>query len=607
MSSMLGRVLDEAAAREKDSANETSSLLPTSHENSDQTRRPSGNNMQMSSSSITSYGTGSSRRRQSIEDPTEEEEDGESTMNDDEDETLEDFDNSEDDFDEYKSNGLCQQCWNCLRALADVEDVWDSPIDHSHHSRRNKNLLVAFWFMVLATAYAGERSSFKFLVDQAGPFRLFSVEMVTGVHALLLGMGLLVSYVNHRRQVEQRRLYSHSDEPLGTPFEVPLGLPVVDVGLMAILDVVSLVMFFIGGIYVSPTLTVILVQFVLPLTALLMQFVHPDGRFSCCRTNMDSSRHPSEVSQSPGSAGAPGHRRDNSRQSTFSMESGVSDPPAGSAHNGPYDGATGSYRMVQNCAGFAVEHLWGSALISCACIFALIPSFYTIIDPDFFSYADTIPLRVAYNSLFFVAACIPAAASQLYKEHVFLQYRQPVNVHKLNSLLSVFEFIFASVLSPLVFTLQGLGSKSSTWYNLYPSSDFSENFLDGLKCFFRVLSEDDQLEKYPEEAQCDWVLLLTIFHAICIICVGMAVDKIVSAGSTKMTHRGISAGTILAVSFMAVYDFQIVEFSYGPFVDGLNLFCLILLILGSEIYHRVSLPDSTFETIYPTLDDIYDE
>eukprot|EP00523_Entomoneis_sp_CCMP467_P012203 CAMPEP_0168719572 /NCGR_PEP_ID=MMETSP0724-20121128/1107_1 /TAXON_ID=265536 /ORGANISM="Amphiprora sp., Strain CCMP467" /LENGTH=91 /DNA_ID=CAMNT_0008766129 /DNA_START=156 /DNA_END=431 /DNA_ORIENTATION=+ len=89
--------------------------------------------------------------------------------------------------------------------------------------------------------------------------------------------------------------------------------------------------------------------------------------------------------------------------------------------------------------------------------------------------------------------------------------------------------------------------------------------------------------------------------------VGVAVDKLVSAGSTKMTHRGISAGIILAVVGMAIYDFRIPQFNYGPFVDGLNLLCVIMIIMGSEVYHRVTNPDSTFTTVYPSLDNIYEE
>ena len=176
----------------------------------------------------------------------------------------------------------------------------------------------------------------------------------------------------------------------------------------------------------------------------------------------------------------------------------------------------------------------------------------------------------------------------------------------LNLLLSIFQFIFASVMSPLVYGLQGLGAKGD-WTTLYKSEEFSDNFLDGLLCFFRLLSDDDQENKYYDDARCDFTLGLTLIHAFSIIAVGVAVDKIVNAGAVKVMYRGISAGIILAVLSMHAYDMHIPEFSYGPVVDGLNLICLLLLILGSEVYHRVSLQESTFETVFPDVRAYYDE
>lgn len=196
-----------------------------------------------------------------------------------------------------------------------------------------------------------------------------------------------------------------------------------------------------------------------------------------------------------------------------------------------------------------------------------------------------------------MSSCIPAAAAQLYKEHVFLQSKQPVNAVQLNLLLSIFEFLFASILAPLVFELQGLGARGD-WAQLYPSSKFGENFADGVRCFFRALPDEDQESKYYDDARCDFALGLAIFHAASVVAVGTAADKLVNAGATKVLYRGLSAGIVVAVLCMHAYDMHIVEFSYGPAIDGLNLACLIILILGSEVYHRVALQDLTFDTVY---------
>ena len=72
-------------------------------------------------------------------------------------------------------------------------------------------------------------------------------------------------------------------------------------------------------------------------------------------------------------------------------------------------------------------------------------------------------------------------------------------------------------------------------------------------------------------------------------------------------YRGVSAGIILSGIFLYLYDLHIPDFNYGPAIDSLNLVCLILLVVGSEIYHRVSLQDSSFETIYPEIDSFLDD
>jgi hypothetical protein len=48
-------------------------------------------------------------------------------------------------------------------------------------------------------------------------------------------------------------------------------------------------------------------------------------------------------------------------------------------------------------------------------------------------------------------------------------------------------------------------------------------------------------------------------------------------------------------------------FNYGAAIDSLNLVSLILLVVGSEVYHRVSLQDATFETGYPEVESCFDE
>jgi hypothetical protein len=506
-------------------------------------------------------------------------------------------DNDNDEEEPVHKLSVLEKMWQGAKSsftiVANVENLWDTPPEQrqteagrSRHNTSRANSVVAFWFIVLATSYAGERATFKILIDRAGPFRLFAAEMVTCSHAIMLGIIMIISYMT-------KQISIHS-----------LGVPVVDVGLMALLDTVSLLLVFLTGYHVPPTLTVILVQFTLPLVAFLTQFVHPDGRCSCRRqagaTLVDSS--PEQIvrlldrddCQSPQSS-------DNEDNENFGRSGRSND----TTQQQGVAAAVIEGTPIPGCGGLSAEHVWGSLIISLAVILALAPAFYSIGDPDFFVYADTIPIMTAYNTLLYVSSCIPAAASQIYKETIFLQYKQPVNAGYLNLLLSIFQFTFASIMAPLVFGLQGLGHKKN-WMTLYPSRDSSENFLDGLSCFFGQLDKDDQLHKYPDDANCHLALWIVCAHSFSIICVGLAVDKIVSAGATKLMYRGISAGITLAVLSMHLYNLSIPYFNYGPAVDGLNLACLLLLILGSEVYHRVSLQGSTFETVYAEVQNFYE-
>jgi hypothetical protein len=337
--------------------------------------------------------------------------------------------------------------------------------------------------------------------------------------------------------------------------------------VMALLDTVHLLLVVISGSHVPPTLVVILVQLTIPLTCFFTQFVHPDGY---CTSD----------------------RRDNGEESTSRRNA-----------------TTAAHPPLRGYGGLASEHVLGSLIITLAVVAGLTPAIISFFDPEMFIAVDLVPLRTALNTLIFTSGCIPAAASQLYKEHVFLQHKQPVDANQFNLLLSVFQFMFLLIISPLAYTLQGLSGarRQDTWTDLYPSAQISSNFRDGLACFLGTLDDATQESAYPEDARCDYSLLIVVAHVMSIIIIGVAVDKMVNAGATKIIYRGMSAGIILAVLALFTYDIHDPNFNFGPGIDSLDLVCTLTLILGSEVYHRVSLQDATFETVYPEIEDLYDE
>ena len=75
----------------------------------------------------------------------------------------------------------------------------------------------------------------------------------------------------------------------------------------------------------------------------------------------------------------------------------------------------------------------------------------------------------------------------------------------------------------------------------------------------------------------------------------------------KILHKGISAGIILSVISMAYYQIFVDDNTYGIIPNFYHVMCSIVLLVGSEIYHRLSVELSTFETSYPAVTIYHDE
>lgn len=324
----------------------------------------------------------------------------------------------------------------------------------------------------------------------------------------------------------------------------------VVLSVIAVLDTIHLVLAFVTGKYVPPVLIVICVQLMIPLTALFSQVTHPEGcARRCCVPDEE-------------------HR---------------------------------SYsRAIRGCGGLSTEHVLGSVILTVAVFLGLLPSILSFWGPNLLL-GEVPVVQTAYNTLLFTANAIPAAASQVYKEQAFLHYRQPVDPTYLNFVLSVFQLLISLPLSPLAYVMLGLGADSDGvgWYNLFPAAEVWTNYGQAWQCFFGSLPENIAQNSYREEAKCSFAFPLTVFHVFSIVMVGVAVDKIVHAGATRVLYRGISAGIIVAVIAMFIHSLDDKAFNHGPIVDSLYFICTVLIILGSEVYHRVDLEDATFETVYP--------
>lgn len=404
---------------------------------------------------------------------------------------------------------------------------------------------VLFWFLVLATAYASERGTFKVMVDRMGPFRMVvGAEIVMAVHALMLAIWMFIRSVTCGRESAK-----------GT-----IMLPLADIGFMAILDSIQLMLAVISGSRVAPILTAVLVHFTIPISTLM----------NVC---------------------------------LFSQREGSQDSELGAS---------------TNVSQISPQHLFGSTLILISSLLGLSPAVLTVIYPNLFSSKNVMANRTAWNTILFAISCIPAAVSQIYKERTLAAFAQPVDATLLNMLLSFFSFVFTFFVSPVVFSLQGFADTPSTpedgselkvesWIHQYPSKEITQDYLDALQCFTGTLSDEVQIRGYPEEAHCDFAFGFVLVYVFSIITINHAVDKICNAGAIKIMHRGISGGIIMSVVLMAYYQIFVDDEEYGLFPNFYHVSCAAVLVMGSEVYHRVSLEKPNFETEYPPVGDLYDD
>jgi hypothetical protein len=436
--------------------------------------------------------------------------------------------------------------------ITDTDAVWDSPayakrprsgsIQHytfageKHVTFRHK-VVVLFWFIVFITFYALERFSFKVMVDRMGPFRMVvAAELVLGVHGALGGAWVLLQYLCRKKKSKKRGFM----------------IPLADIGLMAVLDTVQLLLVVISSSHVAPTLTAIIVHVTIPFTTLI----------------------------------------------------------------------TSIFQSIENKAlrqdGQETQKLFGVSMIFLSSILAVSPAILTLIYPSHFSKKDIMANRSAWNTLLFFFSFIPGAISQVYKEKTLATYAQPVDPHFLNVLLSLFSFAFSFIVSPVFYPLQGFVNTPSTpesgsdikvqsWIHMYPTRGISDNFSDGLRCFLGTLSDETQIRGYPEEAHCDFGHALVLLYVASTMIIGYSIGKICSAGAMKILHRGISMGIIVSVVLLFFYQVFVDDVDYGIFPTFYHCTCAGVLVIGSEIYHKVTLETPSFETVYPVIDDLYDE
>ena len=449
----------------------------------------------------------------------------------------------------YSSASSLHQRQGSTRRMQDVPSLSEEPRVSLQHK-----IAVLFWFLVLAAFYALERVSFKIMADRMGPFRMVvGGEVVLAVHALIGGAFTSFRWICRKKSKRSG---------LGM-------LPLADVALMAVLDTIQLLLVVISGSHVAPILTAILVHVTIPMTTYINTIIGPKGcLYEVFRSSEKEARENAEdePNREVVEAGAPGFQ--------------------------------------------SSQMLFGATLIMLSSILALAPALLTLTCPSFLSSKDVMADRSAWNTLLFFVSYIPGAISQSFKEKTLEAYAQPVDQDILNAVLSLFSAIFAFLVSPLFYPLQGFADLPSApnlhrtvevekWIHQYPSKDVSRNFRQGLQCLIGTLDNEIQVRGYPEQAHCDFAYGFVLLHVFSIIVISYAVGKICNAGAFKVMHRGISAGIIVSIVTLFFYQVFVDNVDYGVLPSVFHITCAAVLVMGSEVYHRVTLESPSFETQFP--------
>ena len=363
---------------------------------------------------------------------------------------------------------------------------------------------------------------------------------------------------------------------------------------MAVLDTAHLLLAVISGSIIPPVLTVILVQFTIPLTVFITEFLHPKGRCRqaggvlCCIGDVEDDGRGGSNDRHSTSGRSPGATPNRSNVTASSAQSSGSTSRSTDAVGDDDNASISSFGRITG------RHQCGALLIFLAITLVVSPAIMMILDPatSRFNFQEDeeegvdpaiAAKRSAWNTLLFAFSCVPAAASQLYKEHTLAHFRQPVDPNRLNFLLSSFQFIFAMIVSPLLYPLQGLAN-GDNWTALYPSKQTSQNFWDGFECLVTgTIDEAKASSLYPEPAYCKYSWVVVLVHVFGIIVVGYAVERIAERGATRMVHRAISCGFVLAVVAMYIYEVVDPSVKYGPVAHTTNLFAASIILFGSEV------------------------
>ena len=332
-----------------------------------------------------------------------------------------------------------------------------------------------------------ERVCFKATIDQMEPFRVFSAVFMS-----IINTGLLYIIFKLKRSKIVNIIDMEATMESKNGNDTNISFPRFDIFVIAMLDSIQLYLITITAGNTPPVLTILLMQATKPMNYLLRtlgcNIFNSNNRSSSEKRNLKSSQlqHHSNLITP------------NSRYNNF--------PKGDQRYETSAKKRTFSEYLINN------GQFFGSSLISLGIFASLAVSLYASLRSE--------ELLAVVNISAYFLLCLFSCISSLYKERAILRYEYTVSNFYISYLTGKYQVIIMLLLSPIAYSLQGLGREDFT---IYYKIKYLSALRDSFVCFSSInfnnnvnINTEFTIPTYPEDSPCNYALPSTLLYSLCL-------------------------------------------------------------------------------------------
>lgn len=132
-----------------------------------------------------------------------------------------------------------------------------------------------------------------------------------------------------------------------------------------------------------------------------------------------------------------------------------------------------------------------------------------------------------YSIFFYTLSAAAQGIASLYKEKCIIEWSQPIDIHYLSTWLFTYQFIFAIVISPLLYLAQGLSDN----FTNFPLSSIFENLSEGWKCGIHGTNPSNQDHFDISYSSCSYSLLVILGFVVSNLVVLECIDTVLQTSN----------------------------------------------------------------------------